>query len=45
MQQLNAGKKKHWFTFFGPALSLKNAGILFALKEQKISLFWKLFPT
>jgi hypothetical protein len=30
---------------FGPALLLRNAGILFVLKEQKISQFWKLFPT
>jgi hypothetical protein len=37
----NADKKKPLFIYFGPVLLLRNAG---ALKEQKISQFWNLYP-
>jgi hypothetical protein len=40
----NADKKKHLFIYSGLVLLLRNAGIIFVLKEQKISQSWNLYP-
>jgi hypothetical protein len=40
-----ANKKKLWFIYSGLVLLLKNAEIIFTLKEQKISQSWNLYPT